>query len=61
MKASGEGLATPPQHLHPRRAGEEWRLAHKGYELKAAALALPCGSYAAFASELAVVPRAILL
>jgi 4'-phosphopantetheinyl transferase len=61
LKATGEGLATPPQHLQPRRSGESWLLSHKGYELKGAALDLSHGACAAFASELSAAPRLIQL
>jgi 4'-phosphopantetheinyl transferase len=59
LKASGEGLSTPPHRLRPLRHNEEWRLPHRGYDMKAASVFLPDAACAAWASELAAVPRVI--
>ncbi len=61
LKATGEGLATPPYRLHPERVGAHWHLTHQTYELKADRIFLPDASCAAWASEDTVEPRVILL
>jgi 4'-phosphopantetheinyl transferase len=61
LKATGEGLATRPNLLHPHYIEAIWRLRHQGYELKAASFLLPDGTCAAWACELAAEPRVIRL
>jgi len=61
LKASGEGLSTPPHRLYPLRRNEEWRLSHRGYDMKAASVFLPGATCAAWASELAAVQLVIRL
>jgi 4'-phosphopantetheinyl transferase len=61
LKATGEGLSTPPYRLYPQRIGEAWGLAHQGYEMKAATHFLPDSSCAAWACERAALPRVIVL
>jgi 4'-phosphopantetheinyl transferase len=62
LKATGDGLATPPHNLRPRHTEQIWRLSHQAYELKAEALFLPDGTCAAWACEkTAAQPRVIRL
>lgn len=61
LKATGEGLSTPPYRLYPQVFGDGWRLSHQGYELKAATHFLPDTSCAAWATELNAAVRVIVL
>jgi 4'-phosphopantetheinyl transferase len=61
LKATGEGLATPPHQLRPQRFEDGWRLTHQGYELKAGACFLADGTCAAWTCEAAAMPRVIRL
>jgi 4'-phosphopantetheinyl transferase len=61
LKATGEGLSTPPYRLYPQRIGEAWGLSHQGYEMRAATHFLPDASCAAWACERTALPRVIML
>ena len=61
LKATGEGLSTPPYRLHPQATGDGWRLSHQGYEMKAASHFLPNSSCSAWATEIAAATRVIVL
>jgi 4'-phosphopantetheinyl transferase len=61
LKATGEGLSTPPYRLYPQPSGEGWHLSHQGYEMKAAAHFLPDASCSAWATELAASLRVVML
>ncbi len=62
LKATGEGLSTPPYRLYPTPTDDGWRLSHQGYEMKAAAHFLADSSCcAAWATELAASLRVIVL
>jgi 4'-phosphopantetheinyl transferase len=62
LKATGEGLSTPPYRLYPRPTEDGWSLSHQGYELKAAAHFLSDASCcAAWATELTAVTRVMVL
>jgi 4'-phosphopantetheinyl transferase len=61
LKATGEGLSTPPYRLYPRFSGEAWSLSHQGYEMKAATHFLPDSSCAAWACERSALLRVLVL